>query len=213
MLAAKRNIVSGDARVRAGRPIDPGWFGSEVTGCTMGIVGMGAIGSQLALRAKGFKMHTLYWSRSRQSPEVEKELFIRWCPSLEELLSLSDVVMLSVSCTEETHGLMGRDEFQAMKRTAVLVNIARGKVVDTDALVHALQQKEIGMAALDVTEPEPLPAGHPLLDLPNVLLTPHLGTATREARARMLRMAVDNLEAGVSGQALPHAVNQAGLNT
>eukprot|EP00656_Telonema_subtile_P030360 TRINITY_DN3334_c0_g1_i10.p2 TRINITY_DN3334_c0_g1~~TRINITY_DN3334_c0_g1_i10.p2 ORF type:complete len:110 (-),score=21.68 TRINITY_DN3334_c0_g1_i10:267-596(-) len=109
--------------------------------------------------------------------------------------------------------MISEPQLKAMKSSSLLVNVARGKVVNTDALVRALQQNEIAMAALDVTEPEPLPAEHPLLALPNVVLTPHLGTATKQSRLRMLRMAIQNLEAGLEGKELPYCVNNEGLKT
>eukprot|EP00656_Telonema_subtile_P030364 TRINITY_DN3334_c0_g1_i8.p2 TRINITY_DN3334_c0_g1~~TRINITY_DN3334_c0_g1_i8.p2 ORF type:complete len:201 (-),score=40.87 TRINITY_DN3334_c0_g1_i8:267-869(-) len=188
-------------------------FGCEVTGSVLGIVGMGAIGKQLAMRAKGFRMHCLYWSRTRQSEQIERELHLKWCVTLDELLGHSDTVVLAVTCGTETFDMISEPQLKAMKSSSLLVNVARGKVVNTDALVRALQQNEIAMAALDVTEPEPLPAEHPLLALPNVVLTPHLGTATKQSRLRMLRMAIQNLEAGLEGKELPYCVNNEGLKT
>lgn len=215
MLAGRRNIVPGHKRVKECVSFDANWFGSEVSGCSLGIVGMGAIGAQIALRARGFKMNTLYWSRTRKSASVEADLCLKWCPSLDELLQDADIVVLAVTCTQETHGLISEPQLKAMKRSGMLINVSRGLVVDTNALYKALEQDEIGMAALDVTDPEPLPKGHPLLGLSEdkIIFTPHLGTAAKETRLKMLRMAIANMNAGLSGNTLPYPVNQDGLQT
>ncbi|CAE8708620.1 unnamed protein product [Polarella glacialis] len=199
-LAATRNLVSGHARYCAKPEFDPNWWGEAFTGCTLGIVGLGNIGKQVAARALAFQTRTLYWGRRRAAPQLEAEL------QLSELLEQSDVVVLCVAVTPETRNLIGAVELRSMKRTALLVNVARGKIVDTDALVHALQIGEIAKAALDVTEPEPLPLGHPLLQLENVILSPHLGTAESGTRCKMMAMALANLRAGLDGMSLPHPV-------
>jgi glyoxylate reductase len=146
-------------------------------------------------------MTILYHNRHRR-PAVEASLGVRHV-SRDELLAVSDFVMLNVPLTPETRGLIGRAELARMKRTAILVNVSRGAVVDTDALTEALAARSIYAAALDVTEPEPLPRDHPLLRLDNVTITPHLGSATEQTRRRMAEVSVENLLAGLSGRPLP----------
>jgi glyoxylate reductase len=127
--------------------------------------------------------------------------------SKQELLSTADYVVLTVPLTPETRGLIGRTELAKMKPTAALVNISRGPVVDTAALTEALTSRTIRMAAVDVTDPEPLPRDHPLLKLDNVVITPHLGSATEETRRRMAEVSVENLLLGLAGEDLKHRVN------
>ncbi len=181
------------------------WLGADFAGRTLGIVGFGAIGQAVARRARGFGMRLLYTSRSPK-PQAEQALAARRV-SLDELLAVSDFVSLHVPLTPATRGLIGEAQLRRMKPTAYLVNMARGPVVQTEALVRALQQGWIAGAALDVTDPEPLPPEHPLYHLPNVLITPHIGSATHGTRERMARLAVANLLAGLEGRPLPHAVN------
>jgi glyoxylate reductase len=207
LLAAARRLVAGDryARSPAFTTYDPGYMlGREVHGATLGIVGLGRIGQQIARRARAFDMTVLYHNRRRREA-VEESLGAKYV-SFDELLAESDYVMLSMPLTAETRGLIGRDELRKMKRTATLVNIARGPVVDTDALTAALQAREIYAAALDVTDPEPLPRGHPLLILDNVIIAPHLGSATEQTRQRMAEVSVENLLRGLRGEPLLHEV-------
>ena len=207
LLSAARRVVTGDRYARSPEFLryDPGYMlGREVHSSTLGIIGMGRIGRQVARRGLGFDMRVQYYNRNRR-PEVEAELGVRYA-SLEELLRTSDYVMLCCPLTDETRGIINRDTLKLMKPTAILVNIARGPVVDTDALTEALTEKRIAHAGLDVTDPEPLPRGHPLLALENVTIVPHLGSATHETRRRMAELSVDNLRAGLAGQALPHAI-------
>jgi glyoxylate reductase len=207
LLASARRVVEGDRYARGPEftHYDPGYMlGREVHGSVLGIVGLGRIGRQLARRARGFDMSILYYSRRRQA-EVEAELGVRYA-LLDELLTASDYVMLTLPLTGETRSLIGAAELDRMKPTATLVNIARGAVVDTAALTAALQSGRIAAAALDVTEPEPLPRGHPLLALPNVVVVPHLGSATHQTRTRMAELSVANLLAGVRGEDLPARV-------
>ena len=150
-------------------------------------------------------MKVLYHSRERKL-EAEAQLGVRHC-SLEELLRRADFVSLHVNLTEETEGLIGARELELMKRSAILINTARGPVVDHEALYRALQERKIAYAALDVTDPEPLPANHRLLTLPNIIVTPHIASATTSSRTRMCMMAVQNLVAGVKGEPLPFPVN------
>ncbi len=207
ILAAGRRIVEGDryARGPAFTRYDPSYMlGREVHSSTLGIFGMGRIGRQVALRAQGFGMKVLYHNRNR-SDEAEVALKATYATK-DELLATADYVVLTVPLTPETRGLIGLAELAKMKPTATLVNVARGAVVDKDALTEALQARRIFAAALDVTDPEPLPRDHPLLALDNVIITPHLGSATEETRRRMAELSVVNLFAGLEGKPLPHRV-------
>ncbi len=207
LLAVGRRLVEGDryARGRSFLRYDPSYMlGREIHGSTLGIIGMGRIGEQVAKRARGFDMTVLYHNRNRK-PEAEKALGVRYVPR-DDLLSTSDYVMLTVPLTKETTGLIGRAELAMMKPTACLINIARGAIVDKDALTDALTAKRIYAAALDVTDPEPLPRDHPLLKLDNVIITPHLGSATEQTRLKMAEMSVANLIAGLEGKPLPFRV-------
>ncbi|MBY0458134.1 MAG: D-glycerate dehydrogenase [Gemmataceae bacterium] len=207
LLAAGRRVAEGDryARGPAFTRYDPSFMlGREVHGATLGIFGMGRIGRQVARRANGFGMTVLYHNRHR-SDEAEIALGARYA-SKDELLATADYVVLTLPLTPETRGFVGRAELARMKPTATLVNVARGAVVDQDALAEAMTARRIFAAALDVTDPEPLPRDHPLLALDNVIVTPHLGSATEETRRRMADMSVQNLFAGLDGRELPHRV-------
>jgi len=207
LLSAARRVVTGDHYARSPEFLryDPGYMlGREVHSSTLGIIGMGRIGRQVARRGLGFDMRVQYYNRNRR-PEVEAELDVRYA-SLDELLRTSDYVMLCCPLTDETRGIINRDTLKLMKPTAILVNIARGPVVDTDALTEALTENRIAHAGLDVTDPEPLQRGHPLLALENVTIVPHLGSATHETRSRMAELSVDNLRAGLAGKPLPHEI-------
>lgn len=207
LLASARNLVVGDrfARSPAFTHYDPKiLLGHEVHGATIGIVGMGNIGRQVAQRARGFDMRVLYHNR-RRDQAAEAGLGAAYA-SLPELLREADYVTLNVPLTAETRGMIGRAELRQMKPTATLINAARGGVVDHDALVEALDGGWIAGAALDVTEPEPLPRDHPLLRMENVVIAPHLGSATRETRLAMARRSVENLRAGLLGHDLPSRV-------
>jgi glyoxylate reductase len=207
LLAAARNVVIGDrfARSKAFTHFDPSLFlGAEVHGSTLGIVGMGRVGRQVAKRARGFDMTILYHNRKRDL-EAERDLGAEHV-SLRDLLSRSHFVSLNVPATAETRHLIGEKELRLMRRDAFLVNVARGSVVDHDALYLALRDGVIAGAAIDVTEPEPLPRDHPLLALENLVITPHLGSAAARTRRRMAEMAVENLKAGLEGRKLPWEV-------
>jgi glyoxylate reductase len=209
LLASARCVVPGDRYARSSDFLryDPGYMlGREVHGKTLGIVGLGQIGRQVARRALGFDMTVLYHNRHR-ALEVERVLdrSVRYV-SRDELLARSDYVMLCVPLTDQTRGSIGTAELSLMKSSATLINIARGAIVDTASLTEALDQGRIAAAALDVTEPEPLPRDHPLLSMPNVVITPHLGSATVETRRRMAELSVENLLAGLRGQQLPYPV-------
>jgi glyoxylate reductase len=210
LLAAGRRLVEGDRYARGPdfRHYDPTYMiGREVHGSTLGILGLGRIGEQVARRARAFDMCILYHNRQRR-PAAEEALGARYV-ARDELLATADYVMLTVPLTSQTQRLIGRAELARMKPTAILINASRGAVVDTEALTEALLARTIYAAALDVTEPEPLPRDHPLLRLDNVIITPHLGSATQQTRQRMAEVSVENLLAGLSGHALPFRFVQA----
>lgn len=208
LLAAARGVVAGERFVRAGK-----WqtwepmrlLGVDVHGATLGIVGFGRIGQAVARRAAGFGMRVLYHQRHNSSAAASLGA-VR--VDFETLLRESDFVSLHVPLTPETRHLMDARAFQLMKKSAMLINTARGSVVDSAALYSALRNGEIAFAALDVTEPEPISPDDPLLTLKNVLVTPHLGSASKATRDKMAIMAAENLLAGVHGKPLPNAVNQ-----
>ncbi|HUE70528.1 MAG TPA: D-glycerate dehydrogenase [Pirellulaceae bacterium] len=207
LLAAARRLVEGDKYARSSdfTRYDPGFIlGREVHSSTLGIIGLGRIGKQVARRALAFEMTVLYHNR-RRDEAAEHELGVHYA-AFAELLAQSDYVMLCCPLSDQTRGLIGRQELANMKPTAILVNIARGPVVDTTALTEALQQKRIYAAALDVTDPEPLPRDHPLLELDNVIIAPHLGSATEQTRQKMAEISVENLLLGLAGKPLLHEV-------
>lgn len=207
LLATARRLIEGDRYARSPQftVYDPGYMlGTEVHSATIGIVGLGRIGAQVAKRAKGFDMRVLYHNRRRR-PEVEASLGVEYA-TFNELLAQSDYVMLCCPLSPETRGLIDAQALRQMKRSAILVNIARGPVVDTQALYEALAEKRIAAAGLDVTDPEPLPREHPLLKLDNVVIAPHLGSATEATRRRMAEMSIENLRAGLVGRTLPHEI-------
>lgn len=194
ILAAARRLPEAAEAVRTPggwRTWEPArWLGLELHGATLGIVGAGRIGRAVARRAEGFGMRVL---THRPVP-------------LDELLAASDVVSLHVPLTDATRGLLDARALARCKPGAIVVNTARGGVVDQAALADALHEGRLGAAALDVTDPEPIPPDHPLLAAPNLLVLPHIGSATHATRARMADMAVDNLLAGLAGKPMPHAV-------
>src|SRR5262245_47599030 len=207
LLAAGRRLAEGDryARGPAFTHYDPGYMlGREVHGSTLGIIGLGRIGRQIARRARGFEMNLLYHNR-RRDESAEAPLGVRYA-AFEELLAAADYVVLSCPLTDATRGLMGAAALAQMRPTATLINISRGPVVDTAALTAALQERRIYAAALDVTDPEPLPRDHPLLSLDNVIIAPHLGSATEQTRQKMAEISVENLLRGLAGQPLLHEV-------
>ena len=208
MLASARRLVEGDKDVHGGRWKfwDPlGLLGEDVHGATLGIIGMGKIGAAVARRAKGFGMRVLYFDVVRRE-DLEHELGIEFV-SLGELLSGSDFVTIHTDLNPGTRHLIDSKNIRLMKKNCILVNAARGPIVDTMALYRALRDRRIKGAALDVTEPEPLPSNHPLLALDNVLVTPHIGSASWMTRTRMAELAADNLLAGLTGKRLPFCVN------
>jgi glyoxylate reductase len=208
LLAQARRLPEGDRAMRAGGWGDwQPWFllGRDLTGKTLGVVGLGAIGTAVARRARGFGMRVVYFSRQRK-PEAEAELGVEW-RELPALLSEADYVSLHVALNGETRGMIGTAELSQMKRDAVLINTARGGVIDQAALLRALRDGTIGGAGLDVFESEPLTPDDPLLSLDNVVVAPHLGSATLETRTRMSDLAVDNLLAYFRGETPPCPVN------
>jgi len=208
LLAAARRVVEGDALVRRGE--FKGWapellIGVEIYGKTLGIIGAGRIGQAMARRALGFGMRVLYHNRKRLPEAVEKELNLTYA-SLGDLLKEADFISLHCPLTPDTRHLIGAAELELMKPTAVLVNTARGPVIDEAALVRALREQRIFGAGLDVFEEEP--ALHPgLAELPNVVLAPHIGSAARETRLRMVDMVVSDVLAVLQGQRPRNLVN------
>ena len=206
--AAARRIPEGRDYVLDGHWLewDPDLLlGSDLWGATLGIVGMGRIGAAVARRAAGFSMRIVYNSRSPKLT-VEEETGAVYT-RLDDLLTQSDHVVVTASYTPETHHLIDAAALTQMRPTATLVNIARGPLVDPIALYAALSSGGIGAAALDVTEPEPIPANHPLLSLPNCLVIPHLGSASRGTRLAMATRAAENLLAGLAGETVPWCAN------
>lgn len=197
LLSMARRLPQAAAAVRAGEWVT--WepaahLGYDVHGATLGIIGRGRIGQAVARRAAGFDMEVLVHSRSSGT-------------SLSELLERSDFVSLHCPLTPETHHLIDAEALARMRPQAILVNTARGPIVDQAALVTALRRGTIAGAALDVTDPEPLPADDPLLRAPNLIVVPHVGSATHLARERMAALAVDNLLAALDGRPMPHPVS------
>jgi glyoxylate reductase len=207
LLACARRVVEGDRYARSAdfKVYDPSYMlGYEVHHATIGIVGMGRIGRQIAQRARGFDMTVLYHNR-RPRPEGDAALQARYVV-FDELLKESDYVVLSVPLSAETRGLIGPAQFALMKPTATLINVARGPIVDTAALTVALSERRILAAALDVTDPEPLPRDHPLLKLDNLTIVPHLGSATVQTRQKMADISIENLFRGLRGETLLYEV-------
>lgn len=208
LLASARQVVKGHQIATDPKTTDLilDMMGTEVTGSTVGIIGMGDIGLKIARRSRGFDMKILYHNRNRRSVEDEQAVEATYCANMADLLRESDFVVLAVNLTPETRNLISHRELSLMKPTATLVNISRGLVVDQDALVKALQSGTIKAAALDVTHPEPLPRDHPLLHLPNVLITPHIGTNTYSTTRKMIQRMVENAVAVVNGSSIPNEV-------
>ena len=207
LISAARRIVEADAYVREGHWKTWGpnvLLGYDLHGATLGIIGLGAIGRGVALRAKGFSMNILYTSRSRAPGPTNLNASL---VTLEELLTRSDFVSLHVPLTSDTRNLIGEREFSLMKQTSVLVNTSRGGVIDQQALIQALKEGRPAMAALDVTTVEPIASNDELLTLPNLIITPHIASASVTTRTKMANMAVDNLLAGLRGDPLPNCVN------
>ncbi|MEL6150846.1 MAG: D-glycerate dehydrogenase [Chloroflexota bacterium] len=208
MMAAARRLPEAQQDVRDGKwhtwePL--GWLGQDIHGATLGVIGFGRIGQAVARRGSGFNMNVIYHNRSRK-PDAEAEIGAAY-RELDDLLQQSDFISINTPLTDETHHLIGERELAMMKSTAVIVNTARGGVIDPSALYVALRAKMIFAAGLDVTEPEPIPASSPLLTLPNCVVVPHIGSATHASREAIAVLAARNLLAGLNGERLPHCVN------
>ena len=208
LLATARRIVEADTYIREGHWHTWGpqvLLGQNVVDATIGIIGFGRIGQAMARMAQGFRMNILVLDRTSNlaAAEAVGARLVPW----ETLLAESDFVSLHVALNDETHEMIAAEEFEMMKPTAILINTARGRVVDTDALVEALQSGQILAAGLDVSDPEPLPADHPLVGLPNCTIAPHIASATVQTRTAMAEMAARNLVAVLTGDVPPYIVN------
>ncbi|GBC75283.1 Putative 2-hydroxyacid dehydrogenase [archaeon HR06] len=211
ILASARRLVEADRYIREGKwkiAWSPTLFlGEDVYGRTLGIIGLGRIGSAVARRARGFNMKILYYDVVRAKPEVERELGITFV-TLEELLKESDFVSIHVPLTKETYHLLNEEKLKMMKPTAILVNTARGAIIDQKALAKALKEGWISYAGLDVFEKEPIDMKDELLNLNNVILAPHIASATKQARSKMAELASRNLLAVLKGEMPLHLVNK-----
>lgn len=208
LLGVARRVGEGVEYARAGHWTTWGpllLLGADVHHTTLGLIGLGRIGTEVARRARGFAMRVLYNSEHRHE-DLERALGLEYV-TLDDLLAQSDFVSLHAPLTAETTHLLDAERLRKMKRGAALINTARGPMVDTDALVAALRDGSLGAAALDVTDPEPLPASHPLYTLPNALITPHMASASVAARGAMATQAARNLLAGLRDEPLPSGVN------
>jgi glyoxylate reductase len=204
LLSASRRLpeAAADARNGLWKLWAPsGWLGADLRDATLGIIGMGKIGKAVAERAVGFGLKIVYSDNQQQATAIGTYV------SLKELLATSDFVSIHAPLNKSTRGLINAKVLKTMKKNAILVNAARGPIVDMDDLATALREHWIAGAALDVTDPEPLPLENPLFDLPNCLIVPHIGSATRDTRKKMAEMACENLLAGLSGKKLPYCVN------
>jgi glyoxylate reductase len=211
-LALLKRLMPANASTHAGKWTqhelmwDRGVF--ELGGKTWGIVGFGAVGREVAKRLTAFGVNILYFDLVRTSPERESEMHAAYKP-LDHLLRLADIVSLHVPLTDQTRSLIGARELNFLKPNAILINVARGECVDEKALADRLRTKKLGGAALDVFSQEPIPAGHPLLECDNALLTPHIAGATNEVRERVVRMAVANIVQFLQGRPPQYILNKA----
>lgn len=210
MLSTARRIPELDHWVKTGQwkaNIESEWFGVDVHHKVLGIIGLGGIGAAVAQRANlGFGMDILYHNRSRNE-EAEQKYGATYC-SMNELLEKSDFVCLMIPHTPQTEKMIGKREFEIMKNSAIFINCSRGKTVDEEALIHALQTGEISGAGLDVFTKEPIDMDHPLLNMKNVVTTPHIGSATNETRFKMAMLAAENLVTGLRGETPPNLIKQ-----
>lgn len=203
IFAAARQVVAGERAARDGDwhtwyPMR--FLGIDLKGARLGIIGLGRIGARTAELAQALGMQVAYYD-----PGTEDERFER--QSLEDLLSQSDIISLHTPLLDSTRGLIDRDRIRLMRDDAILINTARGPIIDTDALVEALQQGKFRAVALDVTDPEPLPSEHALYGFDNVIITPHIASATEATRLEMARLAVDNIIAVLEGGDPPNCLN------
>ena len=199
---SNRKIINGDWKIFNQLP----YLGSDVYGKTLGLIGLGTIGAAVAKRAQGFDMNVIYSSRTRK-PHYEKEYSIEWVPDMGDLLSRSDYVSIHVALTEDTKNLIGFDEISKMKESSFLINTSRGGTLDQDALTKALEENIIAVAALDVTVPEPIDPNHPLVHMDNVVMTPHIASASAETYTNMSLMAADNIISFFQGTNMPSCLN------
>jgi len=209
LLAVSRRIGEGidyirDNKWKTFKPME--LLGRDVHNATLGIIGMGRIGIEVARRAKGFNMDIIYYDY-RGRTEIGETVGAKMCSTIDALFEQADFISLHVPLTTETNHLIGISALSKMKDTSILINTSRGPVVDSDALYEALKSRKIAYAALDVTDPEPIPSNHKLMALSNCLIVPHVGTATIETRSRMAVMAAENLLTGIRGEAPKHLVN------
>lgn len=206
ILSTARRLPELDQYVKQGKWIkdEELLFGADVHHATIGIIGMGRIGKKIAQRALGFDMNVLYYNR-HQRKDLEKNLNIKYC-ELNSLLEQSDFVILMVPLTDETYHLIGEEQFNLMKSSAIFINCSRGKTVDEQSLITALEKRQIRGAGLDVYEVEPVDINNSLLNMSNVVTLPHIGSATKKTRHDMAMKAAENLVAGVTGEIPPNMV-------
>lgn len=209
ILVAAHRIQEGRAKIENNEwspgMVNPGWMlGQQLSGSTVGIVGLGRIGYEIAFRLKAFKVKKLLYTGSSEKTQGI-QLGAQFV-SMDELLNKSDFVVISCPLTEETKHLFDKEKFKKMKSNAIVINISRGDVINQDDLIDALTNNTIAGAALDVMTPEPLPANHPLTKLPNCVLSPHLGSATRETRDAMSVLTAQNILAALEGNPMPASV-------
>lgn len=209
LMSSARRVVEGMDYVRAGRWKTWGpmlLLGQDIHGATLGLLGLGRIGSAMAERAKGFRMRVMYYDPFRRE-DLEKELNLEYV-DLDTLFREADFLSVHVPLTPETEGMVNAARFKQMKKTAILINSARGPIVNTTDLYHALRDGEIAYAGVDVTDPEPIGVDHPILKLNNFIVCPHIASASVETRSQMAEIAANNLIAGLKGEALPAQVNK-----
>ncbi len=214
LMAAARRVVEAANYTRKGQWKTWGpkiLLGQDIHNATLGIIGLGHIGAEVAKRGRGFNMKLLYYDEIRRSEEEEKRLGVEYVPDLAKLLPRADFISVHVPLLPQTHHLIGAAEFALMKPTAVFVNTSRGPVVDQKALYEALKARQIFTAGLDVTEVEPISPDDPLLTLDNVIITPHIASASFTTRKNMALMAAENLLAGLRGETPPNCVNPEAL--
>jgi len=214
LMTAARRVVEADNYTRKG------WWktwgpkillGQDIHNATLGIIGLGRIGAEIAKRGRGFNMKVLYYDEIRRSEEEERQLSVEYIPDLAKLLSRADFISVHVPLVPQTHHLIGAAEFALMKPTTVFINTSRGPVVDQRALYEALKSGQIFAAAIDVTEVEPISPDDPLLTLDNIIITPHIASASFTTRKNMALMAAENLLAGLCGETPPNCVNPEAL--
>ena len=208
LLSIARRVTEANAEVHHGiwKPWGPFVFtGREIYGSSLGIIGFGRIGQAVAKRAMGFNMK-IYYRGPRRNEVAEKMTGAEYLP-LDDLLAASDFITLHTYLSPSTYHLINADTLKKVKTGAVIINTARGGIIDLDALLSALQSGKVAAAALDVTEPEPIPADHRLLSMPNVIITPHIASSSQQTRKKMATMVAENVMAGLKSEPLPYCVN------